>query len=140
MKSDEEEYRPTTRVEELYLMYKTMKTAQQLNYEKTEEDREKNEMSQCTFMPKINPLNKEIFFKNNNDLYDGSNESYIKRMKKIRDDKMDKERKRKEMSDKRMRITVPKEFHITSGKKGNDNKKENLVNNVSIIILSTIYL
>lgn len=127
MESTKEESKPT-RVDELYSMYKTMKISQQLNYEKTEEDREKSEMSQCTFKPKTTPLNREIFFKARNDSYNESNDFYIKRMKKIREDKVNKDRRKKELSDKRLRITVPKEFRITSDKKNSNKVKKELLN------------
>ena len=114
-----------TRNDELHDMFKVIAEKKKNNEIKRKEMIEQKEKSVCTFMPKVEGLNKDIFINRPNNMSLVYNDGYVSKMNKIRRDKILSEIERSMKMEKKCNITIPKEFSLHNKKKYNCDKKNN---------------
>ena len=117
-----------TRNDELHDMFKVIAEKKKNNEMKRKEMIEQKEKSVCTFMPKVEMLNKEMFINRPNNTSLFYNDGYVSKMNKIRREKILNELERSMKLEKKCNITIPKEFSLHN-KKYNCCGKNKFVNN-----------
>jgi hypothetical protein len=118
-----------TRNDELHDMFKVIAEKKKNNEMKRKQMIEQKEKSVCTFMPKVEGLNKDMFINRPNNMSLVYNDGYVSKMNKIRRDKILSEIERSMKMEKKCNITIPKEFSLHNKKYNCDRKNNKEGNN-----------
>lgn len=117
------------RTDELYGMFRKIQEKKNQDYLKGLEEKEKNELSYCTFTPKILEYNQEMFKEKYkySPVSILSNYNYVVKMKKNREEKIKRELELSNKLEKNNKITIPQEFNLHNSKI-NKNYSTHLIN------------